>query len=322
MIYSNHNAYVCPTQESKLIAKRKHSQSVAKTLAFGLGGFTTFGLIIAIMLRGKNIAVLNSKGFIASEQRSIMLYALVIILTIAVPTVLLLYFVAWRYRESNAKSTYHSEAKRGKLFVFSIWALPTTFMLVLAMILVPITHKLEPNKAIASGVKPITIQVMAMRWKWLFIYPDQQIATVNFVQIPKGVPVIFDLSADDAPMSSFWVPNLGGQLYAMTGHINHLNLIADKMGDYQGRSAEINGAGFEGMRFTTRVSTKEDFGTWAQGIRASSASLDTAAYNGLLTPTKNNQTTSYVAYDSSIYGRAVMKYMGSHSHMMMEEGGH
>jgi cytochrome o ubiquinol oxidase subunit 2 len=194
-------------------------------------------------------------------------------------------------------------------------------MLLLAMILVPVTHTLEPNKAIANGVKPITIQVMAMRWKWLFIYPDQQIATVNFVQIPKGVPVVFDLSADDAPMSSFWVPNLGGQLYAMTGHINHLNLIADKMGDYQGRSAEINGAGFEGMRFTTRVSSKEDFGTWAQGIRASSASLNAQTYNSLLTPTKNNQVSSYVAYDSSIYGRAVMKYMGSHSHMMMQEGG-
>ena len=305
-----------------MVAKRKHSQSVAKTLAIGFGSLTAFGLIITIILRGKNIAVFNSKGFIASEQRGIIIYALVVVLSIAVPTVLLLYFIAWRYRESNARSTYHSEAKRGKLFVLTIWALPTTFMLVLAMLLVPVTHKLEPNKAIASGVKPITIQVMAMRWKWLFIYPDQQIASVNFVQIPKGVPVIFDLSADDAPMSSFWVPNLGGQLYAMTGHINHLNLIADKMGDYQGRSAEINGAGFEGMKFTTRVSSKEDFGTWAQSIRASSASLDASTYEGLLTPTKNNPTTSYVAYDSSIYGRAVMKYMGSNSHMMMEEGSH
>jgi cytochrome o ubiquinol oxidase subunit 2 len=304
-----------------LKSKHKKSKSVVKTVLFLLGGLTALGLTIAVLLRGKNVAVFNSKGFVATQQRDLMIFAAVVVLAIAVPTVLLLYFMAWRYRETNDKVTHpsesHSEASRGKLFNVFIWALPTVFMIVLAIVLVPVTHDLQPNKAVATGTKPITIQVMAMRWKWLFIYPDQQIATVNYVRIPKNVPVVFDLTADDAPMSSFWIPNLGGQLYAMTGHINRLNLIANQEGNYPGRSAEINGAGFEGMKFTTQVTNKEDFASWAEGIRSSSASLDTVAYDGLLNPTKNNKIDSFAAYDNSLYGRAVMKYIGDHNHAMM-----
>lgn len=307
-----------------MTSKHKQSQSLTETIVFMFGGFVALGIVIASLLRGRNIAVLNSKGMIASQQRGLIIFAGAVVLSIAIPTLTLLYFTAWRYRESNAKSTYHPEANKGKMFNISIWALPTVFMLVLAMVLVPAAHKLQPNKAIASGSQPITIQVMAMRWKWLFIYPDQQIATVNFVQIPKNVPVVFDLTADDAPMSSFWIPNLGGQLYAMTGHINRLNLIANETGDFHGRSAEINGAGFEGMKFTTRVSSQKDFQSWVQDTRSTSAAvLDKTAYENLLKPSQNNPFALYSSVDNTLYAGAVMKYTGSHSHKMTEnEGGH
>ncbi|MEO7364264.1 MAG: COX aromatic rich motif-containing protein [Candidatus Saccharimonadales bacterium] len=295
-------------------SKHGSGPAVSATLLRIFAGITALVLTIAILLRGKNIALFHSRGFIASEQRDLMIFAAAVILTIAVPTILLLYFTAWRYRQSNATATYHPDATRGKFFNFVIWTLPAVFMLVLAVVLLPATRNLQPSRALASDVKPITIQVMAMRWKWLFIYPDQQIATVNYVQIPKNVPVIFDLSADDAPMSSFWIPNLGGQLYAMTGHINRLNLIADQEGDYPGRSAEINGSGFEGMKFIAHVSSSKDFEAWANKVRSSSASLDNSAYDALLQPSKNNQAASYVSYDNSLYARAVMKYMGSHGH--------
>ena len=293
--------------------KHKNSQSLAKTLGLFFAGLTAFASLLGFLLKDQNIAILHSKGLIASQQRSIILYALAVSLLIAVPTVLLLYFTAWRYRESHATAKYHPAAKNGKLFNFTIWALPTLFVVILAVALVPATHKLQPNKALAAEAKPITIQVMAMRWKWLFIYPDQNIATVNFVQIPKDVPVVFDLTADEAPMSSFWIPNLSGQLYAMTGHINRLNLIANEMGDFRGRSAEINGAGFAGMQFTTRVSSMQDFTAWVDATKQDSGILDKANYQQLVKPSQNNSVTSYYPVDNTLYAATVMKYMGSHN---------
>lgn len=306
-----------------MTSRHKQTQNTTKTLLRMLGGFIMLGLIIVTLLRGKNIAVLNSKGWIASQQRGLIIFATVVVLSIAIPTLTLLYFTAWKYRESNNTSTYHPEAQRGRLFNIFIWALPTVFMLILAMVLVPSTHKLQPNKTIASGARPISIQVMAMRWKWLFIYPDQQIATVNYVQIPKDVPVVFDLTADEAPMSSFWIPNLGGQLYAMTGHINRLNLMGTEIGDFQGRSAEINGAGFQGMKFNTHVSSDSDFQSWVHNTQENGKYLDKAAYQNLLKPSQNNPSTVYSSVDNSLYADAVMKYAGSHDHQMTEhEGSH
>jgi len=198
--------------------------------------------------------------------------------------------------------------------VFSLWAIPTVFMLVLASVMWSATHKLAPQKAIASGTKPLTVQVIAMRWKWLFIYPEQNIATVNFVQVPTGTPVLFELTADEAPMSSFWIPHWGGQLYAMTGHVNPLNLLAETPGDYAGRSAEINGAGFAGMKFVAHASSKEDFDVWVKSVQLSSDVLDSEKYGMLLKPSENNTATFYSKADTDVYDNVLTKYNGSHDH--------
>jgi cytochrome o ubiquinol oxidase subunit 2 len=153
-----------------------------------------------------------------------------------------------------------------------------------------------------------------MQWKWLFIYPEQNIATVNFVQIPEDTPVEFELTADEAPMSSFWIPNLGGMLYAMTGHNNRLHLIADTPGDYPGSSAEINGAGFAGMQFTARASSRGDFDQWLQKVKRSPAVLDGAEYAKLLKPSENNPAAFYSATEEGMYDKVLKKYMGSGSH--------
>ena len=158
-----------------------------------------------------------------------------------------------------------------------------------------------------------------MRWKWVFIYPEQQIATVNFVNVPVGTPVTFELTADEAPMSSFWIPNLGGQLYSMTGHVNRLNLMAEEAGDYPGSSAEINGAGFAGMKFTARASQPKDFDAWVQRVKQSSDVLDAASYKSLVQPSENNPAVFYSAYDNDLYDTVVTKYMGSHDHQTTHE---
>ena len=296
-----------------LSTKHKNKHNVAKAILFVIVLLGGVGAFIAYFAQGNNAAPLNPKGVIAAQQSHLMFMSASIVMAVAVPTVLLLYFFAWKYRESNNKATYHSEAHHGKLFVVSIWLIPTIAMLVLAIILVPVTRKLDPKKSVVTDRAPITIQVVALRWKWLFLYPEQQIASVNTLTIPKDQPVVFELTADDAPMSSFWIPNLAGQLYAMTGHVNRLNILATQNGDYPGSSAEINGKGFAGMRFITHVTSDQDYKTWLNQVKGSSGGLDMAAYNHLLQPTEDQPAATYSGYADDLYNKVIMKYMGSHA---------
>ena len=256
----------------------------------------------------------HPKGPIADDQHQLMITAVLMMLVLAVPTLALLYFFAWRYREGGKRAIVNHHSNHGRFFSVLLWAIPSTLVLLLVSIMLPATQKLEPQKSILSTNPPLSIQVVALRWKWLFIYPEQNIATVNYVQIPVDTPVQFDLTADEAPMNSFWIPHLAGQLYAMTGHENRLNLMAETPGDYQGSAAEINGAGFAGMRFITRATSKEDFDHWVQHARQSPGVLDAVAYRKLLTPSTNNQVAFYSAAQTDLYDTILAKYAGSHHH--------
>ncbi|HSX46555.1 MAG TPA: COX aromatic rich motif-containing protein [Patescibacteria group bacterium] len=276
------------------------------------------GFLITVFLHGTDITLFHPKGLIAIEQHRLMFLTVAIMLVIAVPTLGLLYFFAWKYRESNDRATYDSRTIGGKSFVFSIWAIPLVFFFVLASIMWSSTHKLAPQKTIASQTEPLTIQVVALRWKWLFIYPEQNIATVNFAEVPVDTPIQFELTADEAPMNSFWIPHLGGMLYAMTGHDNRLNLMADTAGDYQGSAAEISGAGFAGMKFTTRAGSQQDFDQWVQTVKQSSSTLDDGEYQNLLTPSENNPARFYATAEPELFSTVLAKYAGSHHHVGLE----
>ena len=267
-------------------------------------------LLYTVLLQGHNVAILNPKGIVAQEQLGMILFATVLLLAVAVPTVGLLYFFAWKYRESNAKATHDPQMRSGKLFILAAWGIPSVFMAVLSVAMWTATHKYVPQQTIAAHGKPMTVEVVALRWKWLFIYPEQKIATVNYVQIPAGTPVTFDLTADDAPMSGFWIPNLGGMLYAMTGHINRLNLLGQNPGDYPGSSAEINGSGLADMKFTARVSSQKDFNDWVDSTKWSSDVLDESEYQKLLKPSADNPPKFYSEYEQGLYAKVLMKYMG------------
>ena len=290
--------------------KHKNKHAVAKAILFVFVLLGSVGAYIAHFGHG-NESQLNPKGLVAAQQAHLMFISAFIVLVVIVPTLLLLYFIAWKYRASNSKASYRSEARHTKPFVFTIWAIPTAAMLLLAIILIPVTHKMDPKNQAANGRTPITIQVVALRWKWLFLYPEQQIATVNTITIPKDQPVTFELTADDAPMSSFWIPNLAGQLYAMTGHVNRLSMVASDIGTYPGRSAEINGAGFADMRFTAHVTSEQDFQQWANQVKATSGPLDQSTYGSLSKPTEAVPASSYSTYAPDLYNTIIMKYMGS-----------
>jgi cytochrome o ubiquinol oxidase subunit 2 len=293
--------------------KMNRADKVALFSMFLLG----LGLLIAIIVSGNNIALLNPKGFIASEQRDLLVFGTAFILLGVIPAVALTFFTAWKFRASNNRAAYSPEAEHGKWFVLTMWMIPTVFMIVLGAVMWQATHSLEPRKPIASDSRRLTIQVVALRWKWLFIYPEQNVATVNYVQIPVDTPVEFQLTADEAPMSAFWVPNLGGMLYAMTGHVNRLNLIAGTPGDYPGQSAEINGAGFSEMKFSVKATSGAEFEGWLNTVKQSQLLLPKSEYEELAEPGEKHPVTYYSSVEQDLYNGIVMKYMrhdggGSH----------
>ena len=170
------------------------------------------------------------------------------------------------------------------------------------------THNLDPYKPITSNVAPITIQVVALDWKWLFIYPEQNIATVNFIQIPVGTPINFRITGD-APMNSFWIPQLAGQVYAMAGMDTRLSLMASEEGEYAGLSANYSGFGFSGMKFVAKASTQESFDAWVETVRQSPTTLSMDEYTVLAQKSRNNIASYYSSVEENLYGKIIMKYM-------------
>lgn len=285
--------------------------NVGTTVVFIVLALAALAMVVKALITGKNVALFNPKGLIAHEQLGLILFMIGVLLAVIIPVLAILYFTAWKYRESNTKAAYEPEKKHGRSLDAFMWLFPGAIMVVLAVFMFAATHRLEPQSPIASDAEPLTIQVVAQRWKWLFIYPEENIATVNYVQIPVDRPVTFELTADDVPMSGFWIPNLGGMLYAMTGHVNPLNLLAHEPGDYPGSSAEVNGHGFAGMKFTARVSSAEDFDQWVEGVKQVPEVLDSAAYERLLRPVENHPGAFYSSADKSLYDKVLRKYNGS-----------
>lgn len=271
-------------------------------------------LLIRYFTNGKNVALFNPKGYIANEQYKLMLFSIIVLLAVAIPAIFLAYFIAWRYRETNTRAKRSTESGKNRSLVFFIWAVPTVVMIILSVVMWSASHKLHPNKTIAASTKPLTIQVITLRWKWLFLYPEQKIASVNIVHLPLNTPVTFEMTADETPMSSFWIPNLGGQLYTMTSHVNRLNLMATEAGEYTGSSAEINGPGFAGMKFTARADSEAAFNKWVEDTRKAPNSLDAETYKQLLAPSENNPAAYFSTFDASLYSRVIDKYQGAEEH--------
>lgn len=277
-------------------------------------GVILFGFILSQLVKGNEIALLDPKGWVANEQHWLLITSTLIMLSFGVPVIATVYFFIWKYRDDNQTAHYAPEEAVGRGFLAFAWGGPLVVVLILASLMLPATQQLEPQKPIDANKDQLTVQVVALNWKWLFIYPEQNIATVNFVQIPVDTPVRFELTADEAPMNSFWIPHLGGMLYAMTGHVNPLHLIGDTVGDYSGGAAEINGRGLAGMRFTTRVSSQEDFEVWVDETKQNSLILDDYTYNKLLAPSENNAPAFYINQDPYLYDKIVSKYDSSHRH--------
>lgn len=259
-------------------------------------------------LRDANFALLNSKGSIAHQERQLIVFASLLSLIVVVPVFTLLFGIIWRYRDGNKKAVYTPDWDGSKMLETIWWLVPSVLIIILSVVTWNSSHKLDPYKPLASSVKPLKVQVVALDWKWLFIYPEQNIASVNFLEVPTNRPIDFEITAD-APMNSLWIPQLGGQIYAMPGMSTELHLEADTAGDYKGYSANISGKGFAGMNFTTRAAEQGDFDQWVESARRSPLALSQDAYNKLAKPSQNNKPVTYSAIQAGLYDTIVMKYM-------------
>ncbi len=256
-----------------------------------------------------NFDLLNPKGIIAHKQVRLLVTALLIMSAIILPVFIALFYIVWKYRAGKNRADYTPEIIGNSKKEILLWVSPIVIIFIISILNWKSTHDLDPYKPLISNNKPITIQVVALRWKWLFIYPEAGIATVNFVEFPENTPIKFELTADDAPMNSFWIPQLGGQMYAMAGMSTNLNLMADKEGEYNGSAADISGFGFAGMRFKAKSVTEADFNEWVKAVKMSSPVLSASAYNELLKPSENNKPAFYSSTDKDLYNTIVMKYM-------------
>lgn len=285
-------------------------------IIIGIVGWFTF------LITQSNIQVLNPKGIIASGQRDLIFISYAIMFGVFFPVIGIALFTAWKYRSGNKKSTHHPDSSGSKSTLFMYGLFLAELMLVFFYIVYRSSHQLDPRRPITSDKTPITIQVVALDWKWLFIYPEENIATVNFIQVPVDTPVEFKLTAD-APMNSFWIPQLGGQIYAMSGMETKINLMANEEGDYSGGAAEINGRGFAGMRFITRASSEDEFNSWVEQVKREGNPLTKENYEKLVVPSENTPVTYYSIVAQDLFSSVVTKYMmHGKSHMEGEGHGH
>lgn len=277
----------------------------------------SFGLLIFHVTRDAQFPLIDTKGFIAHEERNLIFIATALMLAVVLPVFALTAIIAWRYRASNASAKYLPDWEHNAVEEFIWWAIPCIIIVCLAGITWKTTHDLDPFRPFSSEEE--IVQVVALNWKWLFIYPKHGVASLNVLEIPANSPVYFKITSD-APMNSFWIPALAGQIYAMSGMVTDLHVIADAPGTFRGSSANFSGKGFASMRFDVHAVPKPEYEAWIQSLKASSSStLDRHAYDILTAPSENEPARYYGSVETDLFQSILEKYKDSMPSMDMAE---
>jgi cytochrome o ubiquinol oxidase subunit 2 len=255
---------------------------------------------VAPLLSGCHYALLDPAGPIGRDELGIIYLATGLMLVVVVPVIVMTLVFAWRYRASNRAATYSPDWVHSGKIEAVIWAVPCLIVAVLAYVAWTSSHQLDPYRPIASANKPIRVDVASLDWKWLFIYPDLGIASVNELAFPAGTPVRFHLTSVDA-MNAFFIPRLGTQIYTMAGMQTKLSLLADKPGTYEGISSNFSGDGFSKMTFKARAMTPAAFKAWIAKVRSSHKALTLAAYRKLAKPSEDVPVAYYGTVAPKLY---------------------
>jgi len=263
----------------------------------------------AILLAGCNTVVMNPSGDIASQQAHLIIVSTILMLLIIIPVIVLTLFFAWRYRKGNTAARYEPDWDHSTQLELVIWGAPLLIIVALGLLTWINTHTLDPyrplsrlddKRPIPAETKPLNVEVVALDWKWLFIYPDLGIATVNELAAPVDVPIRFKITASTV-MNSFYIPALAGQIYAMPGMQTTLNAVINHPGDFDGFSANYSGAGFSDMHFKFHSMKAEDFAHWVQASKSETTALNRADYLQLEKPSLRDPVRRFGTVDAELF---------------------
>ncbi|HUE11150.1 MAG TPA: ubiquinol oxidase subunit II [Steroidobacteraceae bacterium] len=252
------------------------------------------------------MGVLDAQGPVAAAERLILLNATAIMLTVVLPVIALTLAFAWWYRASNKRAAYRPEWSYSGHIELVVWAIPAMVVILLGAVAWTGSHELDPARKLQSDAKPIRIEVVSLDWKWLFIYPDLAVATVNQLIVPTGAPIEFMLTSATV-MNAFFVPQLGSQIYTMPGMTTRLNLLAERPGDYPGLSSNFSGDGFSDMRFLVHAVPASEFSSWLARTRAAGTALDSDAYTQLARPAGGAKPQTYRGVEPDLFERIVQQ---------------
>lgn len=263
-------------------------------------------LALGTVLSGCEHGVLAPAGPIGDAERTILFDALAIMLAIIIPVMIATVAVAWWFRASNTRAVYRPEFTYSGRIEMIVWSIPALVIIFLGGIAWIGSHDLDPVKPIAHAKEPLEIEVMALDWKWLFIYPKQGIASINRLVVPADVPLKFRITSASV-FNVFWVPRLGSEIYAMNGMVTELNLLAYHPGTYPGLSAHFSGDGFSDMQFDVVAVPLGDFAAWAGKTQEQGPVLDKASYHELLQQSQNHPQVTYRSVEAGLFDAVAIR---------------
>lgn len=270
---------------------------------------------LAFMLAGCEGGVLDPKGQIGIDEKNLIIVATLLMLIVVIPVIFMTLYFAWKYRDGRDEEIYAPKWAHSTAIEIVVWVVPIIIVIILGVITWNSTHDLDPYKPLEHDAKPVTVEVVSLDWKWLFIYPEYGIASVNELAFPANVPVNFKITSDTA-MNSFFIPQLGSQIYSMAGMATKLHLIANEPGTFEGISANYSGAGFAGMKFNAiATATAGDFDAWIAKVKQQGNTLDVEQYKQLAEKSENNPVQYYGSVQKGMFNYIVMQYMHPDSNM-------
>ncbi|MDG2533903.1 ubiquinol oxidase subunit II [Sphingomonas sp. HITSZ_GF] len=284
-----------------------------------------FPLTLPALLGGCDMVVMNPTGDVAVQQRDLILFSTGVMLLIIVPVLALTIWFAWKYRRGNPNKTYDPNFDHSTTLELIIWTCPLLIIIALSAVTWTSTHLLDPfrpleriapGKPIPAGTKPLEVQAVGMDWKWLFIYPDLGIATVNELALPVDQPVHFSITSTDQ-FNTFFAPTLAGMIYAMPTMKSELNAVLNKTGDSWGYSGNYTGHGYSDMRFKLRGVSKAEFDQWVAGVKAG-GKLDTAAYLELAKPSEKVPVMRFSTVQPELFDKIVNQCVAPGTRCMVD----
>jgi cytochrome o ubiquinol oxidase subunit II len=278
--------------------------------SFRLRTAGVLSLVLLPLLAGcSDLRILQPVGPIGVADRQVILIAFALMMIVVIPVIVMSVAIPWRYRAGNSKAAYRPEWTHSTAVEVVVWTVPALIVAALGVLVWTSTHRLDPYAPIASSQPPLQVEVVSMDWKWLFIYPQLGIASVNQLVFPTGRPLDLRLTSDSV-MTAFFIPRVGSQIYAMAGMQTRLNLQADQAGTYLGENSQYSGKGFSFMQFQAKATDAKDFNQWVSQVKNSPMTLDKTGFAQLEKPTMHSPVTLYGKVAPNLFETIMAKFGG------------